>query len=100
MNYKKINDTTYAYMQCSFVTEESNINGYLVFKVPATTWAVFPFDMPDWNVGKAMETAYKRFYSVWLPTSEYEMTDSPQFEMFGGTSEHGYIELWMPIAKK
>lgn len=100
MNYKKINDTTYGYMQCSFVTDESNTDGYSMFEIPATTWAVFPVDAPDWNVGKAMGTAYKRFYSEWLPTSEYEKVNSAQFEMYGGTPECGYIELWIPVIKK
>lgn len=100
MNYKKIDDTTYGYMQCSFVTDESNTDGYSIFEIPATTWAVFPVEVPDWNVGRAIETAYRRFYSEWLPTSEYEKIDSPQFEMYGGTPECGYIELWIPVVKK
>ena len=100
MNYKRLDDTTYGYMQCSFVTDESNTEGYSMFEIPATTWAVFPADVPDWNVGKAMDIAYKRFYGEWLQTSEYEKVNSPQFEMYGGTAECGYIELWMPVVKK
>jgi AraC family transcriptional regulator len=100
MNYKKINDTTYGYMQCSFVTPESKTDGYTIVEIPATTWAVFPSDLINWDVGSAMTTLNKRFYSEWMPTSEFEKADAPEFEMYGGTPEKGYIELWMPIVKK
>lgn len=100
MNYKKINDTTYGYMLCSFVTSGSKTAGYEVFEVPATTWAVFPIDLNNWDVGEAIAKANKMFYSEWLPTSEYEKADSAEFEMYGGTPEKGYIEFWMPVVKK
>ena len=97
MNYKKIDDTTYGYLQCSFITPKSKTNGYTIVEIPSATWAVFPADMPDWNVGRTMTELYKRFYSEWLPTSNYEKGDGPEFEMYGGTPEHGYIELWSPV---
>lgn len=100
MNYKKIDDTTYGYMQCCFVTDDSKTAGYSLLEIPAATWAVFPVEVPDWNVSKALETAYKRFYCEWLPISEYKKVDSPQFEMYGGTPECGYIELWIPVINK
>ncbi|MDF2685323.1 MAG: transcriptional regulator, AraC family [Clostridia bacterium] len=100
MNYKKIDDTTYGYMQCSFVTPESKTEGYEIYELPQTTWVVFPMDIPDWDVGGAMNILNKRFYSEWLPISEYEKADGPEFEMYGGSPKKGYIELWMPIVKK
>jgi len=100
MNYKKISDTTFGYMLCSFVTPDSKTTGYEVFEVPATTWAVFPIDVNNWDMGEAISKANKMFYSEWLPTSEFEKADSPEFEMYGGTPEKGYIEFWMPIIKK
>lgn len=100
MNYKKIDDTTFGYMQCSFVTPDSKTTGYEIFEVPTTTWVVFPVDLNNWDVGEAIVKVNKMFYSEWLPTSEYEKADSPEFEMYGGTLEKGYIEFWMPIVKK
>lgn len=100
LNYKKINDTTYGYMLCSFVTPDSNTKGYEVFEVPETTWAVFPVDVNDWDVGEAIAKVNKTFYSEWLPTSEYEKADAPELEIYGGTPEKGYLEFWMPIVKK
>lgn len=42
----------------------------------------------------------KKFYSEWLPTTNYERADGANFEIYGGTEEYGYIELWFPIIKK
>ena len=101
MNHKKVDDTTYAYMQCSFVAPESKTDGYEIVEIPAATWAVFPSGLFDWgDVGSVLSSLFKRFYSEWLPTSEYEKADAPEFEMYGGTPEKGCIELWMPIVKK
>lgn len=100
MNYKKINDTTYAYMQCSFIAPDSKTDGYTIEEIPETTWAVFSAPLVDWNVGSAMTMLNKRFYTEWLPTSDYEKADAPEFEMYGGTPSQGYIELWMPIVRK
>lgn len=100
MNYKKISNTTYCYMQCSFVTPESKTDGYTVVTIPETVWAVFGAPLEDWNVGAAVGELNKRFYTEWLPTSGYEKADAPEFEMYGGTPEAGYIELWMPLLKK
>lgn len=100
MNYKKINETTYGYLQCGFVVPGSRTEGYTIFEVPATTWAVFPSELVDWNAGAALMEINRRFYSEWLPASEYEKADTPEFEMYGGTAKKGYVELWMPIVKK
>lgn len=99
-NYNKIDDTTYGYMQCSFVTPDSKTEGYTIAEIPAATWAVFS-GTTDWgDIGEVLGMMNKRFYTEWLPTSEYEKVDGPEFEMYGGTPEEGYIELWMPIARK
>lgn len=100
INYRKIDDTTYPYMQCSFVTPDSHTDGYKIVEVPASTWAVFPTDIPDWNMGEAIDILYKRFYREWLPASEFEKADGPEMELYGGTLQKGYLELWMPVVKK
>ena len=92
MNYRKVDDTTYPYMQCSFVTPDSRTEGYTIVEVPAATWAVFPAEIPDWNMAEPMDRLYKRFYQEWLPASEFEKTDGPEMEMYGGTPQKGYVE--------
>ena len=54
-NYNQIDDTTHGYMLCSFVTPKSKTDGYKIVEIPATTWAVFPSDMPDWDAGGTMD---------------------------------------------
>jgi AraC family transcriptional regulator len=98
-NYKKIDDSNYGYMLCSFVTSESKHDGYAIVDIPATTWAVFPCDADDQcaDPGVTFTYLFKRLYSEWLPTSEYEIDDGPQFEMYGWVNDHLYLELWIPI---
>ncbi len=78
MNYRKVDDTTYPYMQCSFVTPDSRTEGYTIVEVPAATWAVFPAEIPDWNMAEPMDRLYKRFYQEWLPASEFEKNGWPR----------------------
>lgn len=100
MNYNKVDDTTYGFMLWCFLRPDSRADRYTVYEVPAATWAVFPRDLDNWDAGSAISTLNKRFYSEWLPTSEYEKADAPELEMYSGTPEKGHIELWMPIIKK
>jgi len=104
---KKVDDSNYGYMLCSFVTSESKHDGYAIFDIPETTWAVIPSNIDDdcSDLGKTLLGLARRFYTEWLPTSEYEMADGPQFEMQGWVNGvfpegHSYWELWMPIVKK
>jgi AraC family transcriptional regulator len=101
-NYRKNDESNFGYMLCSFVTSGSKHNGYSIVDIPATTWAVFPSDLDDdcGDLGKTLLNLAKRFYSEWLPTSEYELADSPNFEMQGWVNDHSYWELWFPIIKK
>jgi AraC family transcriptional regulator len=98
-NYNQIDDTTYGYMLCSFVTPKSKTDDYKIVEIPAATWAVFPSDMPDWDVGEAMGRLML-YSNEWISTSCFEKVDGPEFEMYGGDSKNGYIEYWMPITTK
>ena len=51
-------------------------------------------------MAEPMDRLYKRFYQEWLPASEFEKTDGPEMEMYGGTPQKGYVELWMPVSRK
>ena len=101
MNYNQINDTTYGYMLCSFVTPESKTDGYKIVEIPASTWAVFPHDVNDDAVndpGKMWSELYQTF-DQWLSSSEYEKAESPDFEMYGW-ADHLIYELWISVVKK
>lgn len=102
VNYKKTEKDTYPYMLCAFLGENSNTEGYSVTHIPVQTYAIFPSTKFNWDedLGKILTTLKKRFYTEWLPTSNYEKVEGPEFEIYGGTSEEGYIELWYPVVKR
>ncbi|PLR77056.1 AraC family transcriptional regulator [Bacillus sp. V3-13] len=66
-------------------------------EIPAAKWAVFEVHgpMPD-----AMQKAWKQIYSEWLPSSKYELADSPQLEVYTNDNPSNpdyYSEIWIPV---
>jgi AraC family transcriptional regulator len=101
MNYRKAEDNTFPYMLCSFVGDMSNTEGYSTVKIPALTWAIFSSGESSWDkVGEAFSSLNKRFYSEWLPTSDYEKVDGPEFEIYAGSPSTAKFELWVPVARR
>ena len=100
-DYKQTPPGTFSYMQCAFRGENSNIDGYTVADIPAQTWVIFPSERFKWdNVVEVINNLNKRFYSEWLPAAEYEQTNGMNFEVYGGDTDMGYIELWYAVRKK
>jgi len=97
--YRKTEENTFPYMLCAFVTMSSNTNEYKVVHVPAQTYVVFSSEKFKWGdeFFKILTAMQKRFYNEWLPTAKYERADSANFEIYDGTEEYGYIELWYPV---
>ena len=102
VNYRKTEKNTFPYMICSFIGNNSKTEGYSMVHIPAQTYVVFPSKKFKWDEDLLiiLNTLQKRFYSEWLPTSNYEKIDAAEFEIYGGTKEYGYIELWYPIVRK
>ncbi len=102
INYRKVEENTFPYMLCCFVGDNSNTEGYSIAHIPTQTYAIFPSKRFKWDedFSSTLTTLQKRFYSEWLPTSNYEKIDGAEFEIYGGNSEYGYIELWYPVVKK
>lgn len=99
-NYRKTLGNTFPYMLCAFVSDTSKTKGYKVQHIPAQTYAVFPSQKFKWDeIFGVLRDLQKRFYSEWLPTAKYERVDGPNFEIYGGDREYGYIELWFPVRK-
>jgi AraC family transcriptional regulator len=71
-------------------------------KVPvaACTWAVFPNEGP---FPSTLQNTMARVYSEWLPASDYEIINAPNFS-FTKMNEHkkdyAYSEVWVPVKKK
>ncbi len=101
-NYRETEGNTFPYMLCSFVSDTSKTEGYVVQHIPARTYAVFPSERFRWdeNFFEVLENLQKRFYSEWLPTANYERVPGADFEIYGGDAEYGYIELWYPVKRK
>ncbi|WP_167958022.1 AraC family transcriptional regulator [Anaerosporobacter faecicola] len=101
-NYRTTDDNTFAYMLCAFCSKDSKTKGYQIAHIPAQTYAIFPSETFHWDEDfhTVLTTLQKRFYTEWLPTADYNRADGPNFEIYGGTPESGYIELWYPIVRK
>ncbi|MEC0178263.1 AraC family transcriptional regulator [Paenibacillus favisporus] len=65
--------------------------------IPASKWAVFEVrgPMPD-----AMQSAWKRIFSEWFPSSGYEYTGTAELEVYTDedpSSPDLYSEIWIPV---
>ena len=100
--YRKTPDNTFPYMLCGFITKNSKIDGFKTAHIPAQTYAIFPSAKFVWedDFFTVLTNLQKRFYNEWLPTANYERAEGASFEIYGGTADYGYIELWYPITKK
>ena len=98
-NYRKTEGNTFPYMLFSFVSDSSNTDGYKIQHIPSQTYAIFPSEKFKWDedFNEILRNLQKRFYSEWLPTANFEKVAGANFEIYGGDSEHGYIELWFPV---
>lgn len=100
MNYKDTPAHSYAYMIGALLSDKSNVKDCSVIKIPATTYAVFPSKPFKWeHIGTVISEMNERIYNEWLPTTDYEKMNGAEFEIYGGTEDEGYIELWIPIEK-
>lgn len=102
VNYKKTEKDTFPYMLCCFRSSNSHTGNYAAQHIPAQTYAIFPSERFKWDedFSGVLATLQKRFHREWLPVSSYEKLDAAEFEIYGGTGEEGYIELWYPVQKK
>jgi len=100
-DYRETAVDTFPYMLCAFRSANSNVEGYTVVDIPAHTWAIFPSERFEYdNIGSVIGTMYKRIFSEWLPTSNYEQIGSLDMELYGGDDDRGYIEIWLAVKKK
>ncbi|KIL80750.1 AraC family transcriptional regulator [Bacillus badius] len=66
-------------------------------EIPASKWVIFEVHgaMPD-----AMQSAWKKIFSEWFPSSGYEHAGTPDLEVytFGDISSPDYYsEIWIPV---
>jgi AraC family transcriptional regulator len=100
-DYRKTEPGTFPYMLCAFRSPNSNTEGYTIADISAHTWAIFPSERCAWSdFGKTIEALYKRVFSEWLPTSNYEQVGSLDMEIYGGDDDHAYVEIWLAVKRK
>ena len=90
-------ETKFKYMLCNYLPKGLSIPArFTTLSVPATTWTIF--DVP----GCEMQSFWKRIWTEWFPTSEFEAMEGIQFEMYYGLANHknGFGEIWIPVKKK
>jgi len=88
---------TFTYMIAIEDTNDLKEQNLRKVTVPKSTWAVFQCNgpMPD-----AMQSVWKRIYSEWFPSTDYEHACTPELEVYlpGDPSNENYVsEIWIPI---
>jgi AraC family transcriptional regulator len=97
--YCEPGEETFPYMIGAYVTEKCKTDGYRVFRVPKTTWAIFRSEpLPDYGI--AIPELLNRAYSEWLPSSGYDKAIGPDMEIYGLHDDgKRYEEVWIPVKK-
>lgn len=88
-------DTEFDYVIGAF--GESQVDAYETYEVPASEWAVFPVVGP---IHPTLQDAWKRIYSEWFPTTNYQHAHLPEVEVYsdGDPQSQDYLtEIWIPI---
>ena len=92
--------TEYQYMLFCFKGESKPSPDYATANIPAATYAVFPMKPCKWeDIYDNLSKLKKRIFTEWLPTSEYELAETTDFEFFASSGELACLELWYPIKK-
>lgn len=69
--------------------------GMVSWEIPEQTYAVFSFPFA------ALREAYQYAYKTWLPVSDYQYADGPEFEFypeeFNPDDENSKMALYVPI---
>ena len=101
------------YGVCTPVSKESNYfdyavamkydggeipEGYNIIDVKPNLWAVFKCIGTD---GACIGETWNRIFKEFLPSSEYNMLDETDFEIYPENGEEGlFCEIWIPVEKK
>lgn len=75
-------------------------DNYVVEKIPAHTYVVFPFKN---IVTESFPNLYKQIYTEFFPTSEYEPCGGTDFEVYPPSVVNSTVyncEIWMAVVKK
>ena len=90
---------------CDFyIAIESDIKDFpekfCSIEIPSATWAVF---ISKGEMPMASQNMWRRIFTEWLPDSEYEITDKPEFERYlynENSKDLCGCEIWIPVVKR
>ena len=75
-------------------------DGMTLKTVPAGTYAVFTHRGPMLGIAQTVGYAYRE----WLPSSEYELADAPDVELyddrFSCDRDDSEMEYWLPVTRR
>lgn len=100
--YRESDGTTFPYMLCAIKTPNSNTTGYTEVNIPASTWAIFTTEFHGIEeISRAYQDLSSRIYTDWLPTSNYEILEGYEIEMYYYTKDNKYYEeAWVRVVSK
>lgn len=71
--------------------------GFRLWEVKPTLWAVFKCVGNDPN---CIGEVWGRIFNEFLPSSDYEMLDDTDFELYPSKTCDYFCEIWIPVKKK
>lgn len=92
-----VEENLFPYMIFALKTDKAKTEGYKIFTVPKSTWAVFraSVDHSGSNYQCQIPSLFQRAYSEWLPSSGYEKDIAPDMEIYG----EDFDEVWIPVKR-
>lgn len=74
--------------------------GFEKMEIPASKWGVFEVHGP---MPEAIQNAWKKIFSEWLPSNPYEYAGTPELEVYPKEDAYrpdSYSEIWIPLKEK
>lgn len=91
-------DGGFSYIIAAEVTDTENLpEGMVSRTIPEATYAVFTARgrMPD-----SIQNAFKHIYREWLPNSDYQRSESAEFELYDERCQRGEraeVDIYIPV---
>lgn len=102
-DYEEMEGPNFKYMLYKRWKPGCNTEGYKVYDVPASTWAIFRTkNHTKEETANAIQDLNRRVYKEWLPTANYEKVDGYELELYYCSNEEGkdYCETWIRVRPK
>ena len=96
----------FTYMAAFEVNDLNNIpSGMEGLVIEKADYAVFTFTVDDKSpIGDQFLNVYRGIWGNWLPNSNYEYANTPDFELYDNrfdvNSATGQVDIWIPVTQK